>query len=80
MIPRLTFGCPKLPFPGQISNQFQEDFSVKILVPIKRVPDAETTIKVNPEGNGIVEAGVKWVVNPFCEIAIESPSGYHAAR
>ena len=44
---------------------------MKILVPIKRVPDAETTIKVNPEGNGIVEAGVKWVVNPFCEIAIE---------
>jgi len=44
---------------------------VKILVPVKRVPDAETTIKVNPEGNGIVEAGVKWVVNPFCEIAIE---------
>jgi electron transfer flavoprotein beta subunit len=38
---------------------------------VKRVPDAETTIKVNPEGNGIVEAGVKWVVNPFCEIAIE---------
>jgi electron transfer flavoprotein beta subunit len=44
---------------------------VKILVPIKRVPDAETTIKVNPEGTGIVEAGVKWVVNPFCEIAVE---------
>jgi len=44
---------------------------VKILVPVKRVPDAETTIKVNPEGNGIVEAGVKWVVNPFCELAIE---------
>ena len=44
---------------------------MKILVPVKRVPDAETTIKVNPEGNGIVEAGVKWVVNPFCELAIE---------
>ena len=44
---------------------------MKILVPVKRVPDAETTIKVNPEGNGIVEAGVKWVVNPFCEIAVE---------
>jgi len=44
---------------------------VKILVPIKRVPDAETKYKVNPEGTGIVEAGVKWVVNPFCEIAIE---------
>jgi electron transfer flavoprotein beta subunit len=38
---------------------------------VKRVPDAETTIKVNPEGNGIVETGVKWVVNPFCEIAVE---------
>jgi electron transfer flavoprotein beta subunit len=44
---------------------------VKILVPIKRVPDAETKFKVNPEGTGIVEAGVKWVVNPFCEIAVE---------
>ncbi len=44
---------------------------MKILVAIKRVPDPETTIKVNPEGNGIVEAGIKWVVNPFCEIAIE---------
>ncbi len=44
---------------------------MKILVPVKRVPDAETTIKVNPEGTGIVDAGVKWVVNPFCELAIE---------
>jgi electron transfer flavoprotein beta subunit len=44
---------------------------VKILVPVKRVPDAETTIKIAPDGKGIVEAGVKWVVNPFCEIAIE---------
>jgi len=44
---------------------------VKILVPVKRVPDAETTIKINPEGTGIVESGVKWVVNPFCELAVE---------
>ena len=44
---------------------------MKILVTVKRVPDAETTIKVNPEGNGIVEAGIKWVVNPFDEYAIE---------
>jgi len=44
---------------------------VKILVSVKRVPDPETTIKVNPDGNGIVEAGIKWVVNPFDEIAIE---------
>lgn len=44
---------------------------MKILVTAKRVPDAESTIKVNPEGTGIVEAGLKWVVNPFDEIAIE---------
>jgi electron transfer flavoprotein beta subunit len=44
---------------------------VKILVTVKRVPDAETTIKINPEGSGIVESGVKWVVNPFDEYAIE---------
>jgi electron transfer flavoprotein beta subunit len=44
---------------------------VKILVTAKRVPDNESTIKVNPEGTGIVEAGLKWVVNPFDEIAVE---------
>jgi len=44
---------------------------VKILVSVKRVPDPETTIKINPDGSGIVEAGIKWVVNPFDEIAIE---------
>ncbi len=44
---------------------------MKILVTVKRVPDAETTIKVNPERTGIVESGVKWVVNPFDEYAIE---------
>ena len=44
---------------------------MKILVTAKRVPDPESTIKVNPEGTGIVDAGIKWVVNPFDEIAIE---------
>ena len=44
---------------------------MKILVTAKRVPDYEATIKVNPEGTGIVESGIKWVVNPFDEIAIE---------
>ncbi len=44
---------------------------MKILVTVKRVPDPESTIKVNSEGTGIVESGIKWVVNPFDEIAIE---------
>jgi electron transfer flavoprotein beta subunit len=44
---------------------------VKILVPIKRVPDPQTNIVVKPDGSGIVEDNVKFVINPFCEIALE---------
>jgi electron transfer flavoprotein beta subunit len=44
---------------------------VKILVTVKRVPDPETVIKIGPEGTGIVTDNIKWVINPFDEIAIE---------
>ncbi len=44
---------------------------MKILVPIKRVPDPATTIRVLPDGSGIATDNVKWVINPFDEIAIE---------
>ncbi len=44
---------------------------MKILVPIKRVPDPQTNIVVKPDGSGIAEDNVKFVINPFCEIAIE---------
>jgi electron transfer flavoprotein beta subunit len=44
---------------------------LKILVPIKRVPDPATTIRVLPDGTGIATDNVKWVINPFDEIAIE---------
>jgi electron transfer flavoprotein beta subunit len=44
---------------------------VKILVPVKRVPDPETTIRILPDGSGIATDNVKWVINPFDEIAIE---------
>ncbi len=44
---------------------------MKILVAIKRVPDPNATIKVRPDGAGIVTDNLKYVVNPFCEIAIE---------
>jgi electron transfer flavoprotein beta subunit len=56
---------------GQRARNQEEIRAVKILVTVKRVPDAETTIKINPEGTGIVESGIKWVVNPFDEYAIE---------
>ena len=44
---------------------------MKILVAAKRVPDPNATIKVRPDGTGIVTDNLKFVVNPFCEIAIE---------
>ena len=44
---------------------------MKILVPVKRVPDPATTIRVLPDGSGIATDNVKFVINPFDEIAIE---------
>jgi len=44
---------------------------VKILVPAKRVPDPNSTIKVKPDGSGIITDSLKYVINPFDEIAIE---------
>jgi len=44
---------------------------VKILVTVKRVPDPETQLKINAEGTGFITDNVKWVVNPFDEIAVE---------
>ena len=42
-----------------------------IFVPVKRVPDYQTKVKVNPNGSGIVTEGIKWICNPFDEIAVE---------
>jgi electron transfer flavoprotein beta subunit len=44
---------------------------VKIAVCIKRVPDTETRIKIGADGRSIDESGVKFVLNPFDEYAVE---------
>ena len=44
---------------------------MKVLVPVKRVVDANVNVRVKPDGTGIDLANVKMAVNPFCEIAIE---------
>jgi len=44
---------------------------MKILVGIKQVPDTEAKIKVGPDGAAIDEAGIKWVISPFDEYALE---------
>lgn len=44
---------------------------MKILVPIKRVPDYQVKVRVKADGSGIETDGIKWIVNPFDEIAVE---------
>jgi electron transfer flavoprotein beta subunit len=44
---------------------------MKIFVCIKQVPDTETKIKIKADGSGIDGAGVKWVMNPYDEYAVE---------
>ena len=44
---------------------------MKILVPIKSVLDYNAKIKVNAAGDAIEKEGIKLIVNPFDEIAVE---------
>lgn len=44
---------------------------MKIFVCIKQVPDTETKIKITPDQNAIDTAGIKWVLNPYDEFAVE---------
>jgi electron transfer flavoprotein beta subunit len=44
---------------------------VKIIALLKRVPDTEAKILINPEGTGIKEEGIKFVINTYDEYAVE---------
>lgn len=44
---------------------------MKIAVLIKQVPDTETKIRIKPDGTGIEEGDIKYVVSPYDEFAIE---------
>lgn len=44
---------------------------MKILVPIKRVPDPYARIRLLADGSGIDATGLKFEINPFDEIAVE---------
>ncbi len=44
---------------------------MKILVPLKRVPDPDTKIRIKSDGSGLELDGVKFAVNPFDAIALE---------
>jgi electron transfer flavoprotein beta subunit len=44
---------------------------LKIAVCIKRVPDSETRVKIGADAKSLDEAGVKFVLNPYDEFAVE---------
>ena len=44
---------------------------MKIAVCVKQVPDTETRVRIAPDGKGIVEPDVNWIVSPYDEFAIE---------
>src|SRR3989475_10761566 len=44
---------------------------MKIAVCIKRVPDSETRVKIAADGKSLDDAGVKFVLNPYDEFAVE---------
>ena len=44
---------------------------MKILVPVKRVIDANIKVRVKSDNTGVELNNVKMAMNPFCEIAVE---------
>ena len=44
---------------------------MKVLVPIKRVIDANVKVRVKADESGVELTNVKMAMNPFCEIAVE---------
>src|SRR5688500_20112097 len=44
---------------------------MKVLVPVKRVIDANVKPRVRPDGSGVDLSNTKMAMNPFDEIAVE---------
>ncbi|HIC76540.1 MAG TPA: electron transfer flavoprotein beta subunit/FixA family protein [Candidatus Dadabacteria bacterium] len=47
------------------------EIKLKILVIIRQTPDTEAKIQANSTQNGIETSNIKWILNPFDEIAVE---------
>ena len=44
---------------------------MKVLIPVKRVIDANVKVRVKADQSGVETTNVKMAMNPFCEIAVE---------
>src|SRR5207247_523625 len=45
--------------------------NLKILIPLKQVPDSTVRVKVAPDGKSIATEGITWSISPYDEYAIE---------
>ena len=73
-----SFDFHKLPVYPMVCNHLaprnrgpKRGLKVRIAVCLKQVPDTETKIKINSDGTGIDTAGIKWIISPYDEHAIE---------
>jgi electron transfer flavoprotein beta subunit len=77
MMPVVFCDTLKMEFSSSLSGLTIEQiilktgYTMKIFVCIKQVPDTETKIKITPDQKGIETAGIKWVMNPYDEYAVE---------
>ncbi len=53
---------------------------MRVFVCIKQVPDTETRIKLTSDSQGIETNGIKWVINPYDEFAIEEAIKFKEAN
>ncbi len=44
---------------------------MRIAVCVKQVPDTESKIRLSGDGNQIDTTGIKWIMNPYDEHAVE---------
>jgi len=68
---RLTARSPARGPPDYNRNTDLRLLVMKILVPVKRVIDANVKVRVKSDGTGVETTNVKMAMNPFCEIAVE---------
>lgn len=68
--PSLLESCSSI-IPFASTNFLASTMSLRILVPVKRVIDAAVKPRVNKTNTGVETQGVKFSINPFCEIALE---------
>ncbi len=52
-------------------NPNRRRIKVNVIVCLKQVPDTETLIKIRSDGSGIITDDIKYVINPYCEFAVE---------